>query len=46
LFFDLAGVVYSGVAMSGKFDPMMLMMLAWIVPGVVSYYCWHKKIRS
>lgn len=46
LFFDLAGVVYSGIAMSGKFDPMMLMMLAWIIPGVVSYYCWHRKLKG
>lgn len=45
LFFDLAGVVYSGIALSGKFDPMMLMMLAWIIPGVVSYYCWHRKLK-
>jgi hypothetical protein len=43
LFFDLAGAVYSGIAVGGKFDPMMLMMLAWIVPGIVSYYYWHKK---
>jgi len=43
LFFDLAGAVYSGVASSGKFDPMMLSMLAWIIPGIVSYYYWHKK---
>src|ERR1700712_4234786 len=35
LFFDLAGAVYSGVASSGKFDPMMLMMLIWILPGIV-----------
>lgn len=45
LFFDLAGAVYSGVAVAGKFDPMMLMMLGWIVPGIVSYYYWHKKTR-
>ena len=43
LFFDLAGAIYSGVASSGKFDPMMLMMLLWILPGIVSYYYWHKK---
>lgn len=43
LFFDLAGAVYSGIASSGKFDPMMLSMLAWILPGIVSYYYWHKK---
>ena len=46
LFFDLAGAVYSGIATSGNFDPMMLTMLAWILPGIVSYYCWHKKIKS
>ena len=46
LFFDLAGAIYSGIATSGKFDPLMLTMLAWIVPGIVSYYCWHKKIKS
>jgi hypothetical protein len=46
LFFDLAAVIYSGIAMSGKFDPMMLMMLAWIIPGAVSYYCWHRKIKG
>jgi hypothetical protein len=45
LFFDLAGAVYSGVAVAGKFDPMMLGMLAWIIPGIVSYYFWHKKIE-
>ena len=43
LFFDLAGAVYSGIAVSGKFDPMMLTMLAWIIPGILSYYFWHKK---
>jgi hypothetical protein len=43
LFFDLAGAIYSGVASSGKFDPMMLMMLLWILPGIVSYYYWHKR---
>ena len=45
LFFDLAGAIYSGVASSGKFDPLMLTMLIWIIPGVVSYYCWHKRIH-
>ena len=46
LFFDLAGAVYSGIAVSGKFDPMMLTMLAWIIPGILSYYFWHKKIEG
>lgn len=46
LFFDLAGAVYSGIASSGKFDPMMLTLLAWVVPGIVSYYFWHKKMKG
>src|SRR3954451_2347880 len=46
LFFDLASAVYSGIAVSGKFDPMMLGMLAWIMPGILSYYFWHKKIEG
>lgn len=43
LFFDLAGAVYSGIAVGGKFDPMMLTMLIWIVPGILSYYYWKKR---
>jgi hypothetical protein len=46
LFFDLAGALYSGIASSGKFDPMLLTMLIWIIPGVLSYYFWHKKISG
>lgn len=46
LFFDLAGAIYSGIASSGKFDPLMLTMLIWIVPGILSYYGWLKKIRG
>jgi DoxX-like family len=46
LFFDLAGAIYSGVASSGKFDPMMLTILAWIVPGILSYYFWTKKSNT
>lgn len=46
LFFDLTGAVYSGIASSGTFDPLILTMLMWILPGVVSYYCWHKKIKG
>ena len=44
LFFDLAGAIYSGISAFGKFDPMMLTMLVWILPGVISYYYWHKRI--
>ena len=43
LFIDLFAAVYSGIAVSGKFDPMMLTMLGWIVPGILSYYFWNKK---
>ncbi|MFN8252147.1 MAG: DoxX family protein [Ferruginibacter sp.] len=43
LFFDLAGAIFSGVAAGGKFDPLMLTMLAWIIPGILSYYFWKKK---
>jgi hypothetical protein len=46
LFFDLAGAVYSGVASSGKFDPLMITMLLWILPGVISYYYWHKRLKD
>ena len=46
LFFDLTGAIYSGIAISGKFDPMMLTMLIWVVPGIVSYYFWHKKMKA
>ena len=45
LFFDLAGAIYSGIAASGKFDPLMLTMLIWILPGILSYYSWQKKIK-
>lgn len=44
LFFDLVGAIFSGIASAGKFDPMMLAMLVWIVPGILSYYFWHKRM--
>lgn len=43
LFFDLIGAVYSGVAVAGKFDPMMLTLLAWFGTGIVSYALWLKQ---
>ena len=46
LFFDLTAVIYSGIAASGKFDPLILTMLIWIVPGIFSYYFWLKKIKA
>lgn len=44
LFFDLAAAVYSGIAAAGKFDPIMLTLLIWIIPGILSYRFWHKKL--
>jgi len=46
LFFDLAGAVYSGIAVAGGVDPMMLTMLIWIVPGILSYVFWNKKLNA
>jgi hypothetical protein len=46
LFFDLAGAMYSGFASTGKFDPMVLTIFVWIIPGIVSYYFWHKKVQQ
>jgi len=46
LFFDLTGAIYSGIALSGKFDPLMITMLIWLLPGILSYYYWHKKIKA
>jgi hypothetical protein len=43
LFFDLAGAVYSGIAVAGAFDPKMIFLLIWIIPGILSYYYWQKK---
>jgi hypothetical protein len=45
LFFDLTGAIYSTAAVAGKFDPMMLTLLAWVVSGVVSYWLWKKKVK-
>jgi uncharacterized membrane protein YphA (DoxX/SURF4 family) len=46
LFFDLAAVIYSGIALSGTVDKNMAFMLVWIVPGVLSYIFWKKKMRA
>jgi len=45
LFFDLVAAVYSGIAVAKTFDPLILTMLAWFVPGVLSYVYWHKKMK-
>lgn len=43
LFFDLGGAVYSSLMVAGSFDPQMLMMLLWILPGILSYWLWHQS---
>jgi hypothetical protein len=43
LFFDLSAAIYSGIASSGKFDPLMISMLVWIIPGILSYIFLHKR---
>jgi hypothetical protein len=43
LFFDLSAAVYSGIASSGTFDPLMITLLFWIIPGILSYVFWHKR---
>jgi len=45
LFFDLFGAVYSGIAVAKAFDPMILFMLVWFVPGILSYIFWKKKLK-
>jgi hypothetical protein len=45
LFFDLIAAVYSGIAVAKTVDPLMLTMLAWFVPGILSYVYWHKKMK-
>jgi hypothetical protein len=45
LFFDLVAAVYSGIAVAKTFDPLILTMLAWFVPGILSYVYWHKKMK-
>lgn len=45
LFFDLVGATYSAIASSG-FDPMMLMMLVFFIPGMLSYIYHHKRLKA
>lgn len=45
LAFDLIGAVYSGIS-SGPVTAQMLMMLIWIVPGIVSYIYFHKRLEA
>jgi len=42
LFFDLAGAVYSNIAVAGTFDPKMTALLIWILPGIISYIFWNR----
>lgn len=42
LFFDLGGAVFSAISVASSFDPRMLTMLIWILPGIISYILWHR----
>lgn len=47
LFFDLFAAVYSGIAAAkGVVHPAMFGMLIWIVPGILSYIFWKKKLKA
>src|SRR5688500_12384925 len=46
LFFDLIGAVYSGIAVAKGVDPMMLFLLVWFVPGILSYVFWKKTLKA
>lgn len=47
LFFDLFGATYSGIAASQEnIDPRMAGMFMWIIPGVLSYFFWTKKMKA
>ena len=47
LFYDLIGATYSGIAISkGNVDPAMIGMLIWIVPGILSYIFWKRKLKA
>jgi hypothetical protein len=46
LFFDLIAAIYSGVAVAKQFDPLMLTLLAWVIPGILSYIFWKKKLKA
>ena len=45
--FDLFGATFSGLAAANwVFDPRMSGMLMWIVPGILSYVFWKKKMQA
>ncbi len=41
---DLAGAIYSGLSV--KPDPLMLTLAIWIVPGIISYIYFHKRLSA
>lgn len=45
LAFDLIGAVYSGMSV-GPVDVKMAFMLIFIIPGIVSYIYFHKKLQA
>lgn len=45
LFFDLAGALFSVIAVDG-FKPEMLFMLVFFAALFASYFLWHKKLSA
>jgi hypothetical protein len=45
LFIDLTGALYSNLCTTGA-SAGMLMMLIWVVPGIVSYIYYHKRLNE
>ena len=45
LFFDIAALVYSSIALANGLNADMAMLLIWIVPGILSYVFWKKKMK-
>jgi len=45
LAFDLIGALYSNIAV-GPVSLQMLFMLVWIIPGIISYIYFHKRLNA
>lgn len=45
LAFDLMGAIYSIIG-SGMANAGMLFMLVWVIPGIISYIYYHKKLKA
>jgi len=43
LFFDITAAAYSSLCVMAS--PWIVMMLIWIVPGIISYIYYHKRLK-